>query len=276
MSDLGSRLALDDRQEFERWCASRSRAVYLGDKTVLCRALGSLCLYVPSEDISLAQHLMLDGYWEMWVTQCVGRHVKPGMRCIDVGANIGYYTVLLAELVGNTGRVQAWEPHPLAFRLLETSVVANGFTERVSLRREAASSAEGTADLLAEPTDKPFRLGSSGLPSMLPFQGTSMPVQTRRIDATAFADGPVDFIKIDVEGHEPEVWRGLEGVLGSNPSVVVLMEFTLQAYPDPAGFLDRIQGAGFRLHTVGHDGNPRPASRQALLDAPIEMLWLFR
>ena len=102
------------------------------DDCVLCRVLGRYKMFVDAGDNSLAPHLMLDGLWEMPVTEAVLRSVSQGMTVVDVGANYGYYTMILAELVGPGGRVFAAEPNPRMMSLLDRSVAVNGFADRVT------------------------------------------------------------------------------------------------------------------------------------------------
>ncbi len=67
-------------------------SAYLGDETALCRVLGRYKMFVDTSDNSLSPHLMLDGYWEMWLTEALARAIRPGMTVVDVGANLGYFT----------------------------------------------------------------------------------------------------------------------------------------------------------------------------------------
>jgi hypothetical protein len=73
--------------------------IYLGDYTALTRTIYGHKMYVDTRDVSLAPHLLLDGYWEQWITNIFRELVKPGMTVVDVGANFGYYSVLAASLV---------------------------------------------------------------------------------------------------------------------------------------------------------------------------------
>ena len=74
------------------------QTAYLGDHEALCRVLGRYKIYVDTRDIGIASHLMLEGYWEMWVTQAMMRMVRRGSVVADIGANLGYFTLLLADL----------------------------------------------------------------------------------------------------------------------------------------------------------------------------------
>ena len=80
------------------------------------------------------------------VTTFLKAHVGPGQTAIDLGANIGYFTLLLAQLVGQDGQVVAFEPDPENFQLLERNVRANGYTN-VAVRREAVADYSGRAPL---------------------------------------------------------------------------------------------------------------------------------
>jgi hypothetical protein len=118
VSDLVSALDLkrEARTLNEATIRSLCHSAYLGDNTALCRVLGRYKMYVDSQDFGLSPHLMLDGYWEMWVTEALVSLVRPGMVVADIGANLGYYALLLADLVGDAGMVHAFEltPHGLS------------------------------------------------------------------------------------------------------------------------------------------------------------------
>ena len=135
------------RQKVEAAIRRRVQSVYLGDDVVLARILGRLKIYLNSKDRGFASHLMLDGYWEMWLTQYLARTVKPGMTVIDVGANFGYFTLLLADVVGANGKVVAVEPNCSATALLRETVLLNGFNDRVQIVPEALSATSGSGFL---------------------------------------------------------------------------------------------------------------------------------
>src|SRR5262245_34051536 len=106
------------RAEAERAIKARVQTAYLGHGRVLARVLGEYKIFLSSDDLGFSCHVMLDGYWESWLTLFFMRHIKPGMTVVDVGANFGYYTVLFGGAVGATGRVIAIEPVPSTVALL--------------------------------------------------------------------------------------------------------------------------------------------------------------
>ena len=245
------------RHLFEAEIRSRCQAVTIDDQTVLCRMLGRYKLFVDSRDIGLAPHLMLDGYWEMWCTEFMLRLVRDGQVAVDVGANLGYYTVLLGELVGPEGKVFAVEPNPRLAELCEKNIAVNGFWHNTRMSSLAASDRTGaTLRFQARISDpKNGRI----LPDDAPFVAMTglldLSVQTTRLDD--LVPGAADFIKIDVEGAEEQVWNGMQKLLDRSPNVTVLMEFNAQRCSRPQQTLAEMSDR-FPLRELGLDGVVRP------------------
>ena len=120
--------------------------VYLGDNQALVATRWGAKLVVDTRDSLLAPWLLLDGLWEAHVTGWLHQALGPGDVFVDVGANIGYYTVLGGRLVGKDGRVVAVEAHPGLAQLLRRNVVINGFQERATIWERAAWSSHTTLD----------------------------------------------------------------------------------------------------------------------------------
>ena len=96
-----------ERGDLERLSRQHCHAVRLNERFVICRVLGKYILYADPEDVGLTPHLCLDGFWESWVTIAMARLLQPGWHCVDVGANHGYYTMIMADAVEPSGRVIA-------------------------------------------------------------------------------------------------------------------------------------------------------------------------
>lgn len=128
--------------------------------------------------------------------------VRAGDLVFDVGANLGAYTLLFGQWVGAGGRVYAFEPAPDARHGLERHVAINALSERVIVRPEAMSGAEGTAQFMADGASGANRLTSTS-------RREGCPVRTTTIDAVCASLGrrPA-VIKIDVEGAELDVLKG--------------------------------------------------------------------
>ncbi len=262
-------LKIEERAAVEKYCEARAQAIYLGDHVSLARVLGSLKIYVDTRDQSIAPHLMMEGFWEMWVTQAIANYVRPGMRCIDVGASFGYYTLLLADLTTQKGEVIAYEPNTTAYRLLCASLAVNGFGWAKAFPVAASSEAGRRALFVDE-----HRLGASSLKIFEGHTGTQGVVQAAAIDEL---DDPVDFVKIDVQGHELEVLKGMQRTIARSPKIAIAMEFTPGDHEDPKAALDWIQAQGLSIRNIGTDGIVRPIAEDVALTPETgdhRMLWL--
>lgn len=260
-AEPGSLLTLDDlraaapRAAAQAAVRARCQTVTLDQHTVLCRVLGKYKFFVDSRDIGLSPHLMLDGYWEMWCTEFMLRRIRRGHVAWDIGANLGYYAVLMADLVGPKGKVLALEPNPRLAQLCERSLALNGYWHTATVRRLAAADVSGaTLRFRAAMTDpKNGHLLPPGAPPSGAEQDDDIlevAVRTTRLDD--LSDQPVDFIKIDVEGAEEQVWSGMQGVLDRSPDITVLMEFNAFRCTAPERTLQEIAGR-FALRELGFD-----------------------
>lgn len=149
----------------------------------------------------------------------LSRHVTPGMTVLDVGANIGLYSVFLADLVGNEGRVFAFEPDPALFETALTNIRQNGKENVVKIYNLALGSRTGLATLYRTP----FNSGDNRLSSS-PAHNESVPVKVARLDDVLCGE-KIDFVKVDVQGWEAEVMRGMEQVLRDNPRLTIFFEY---------------------------------------------------
>ncbi|PWS37851.1 FkbM family methyltransferase [Falsiroseomonas bella] len=259
--DAGTLLTLDDlragapRLTLQAAVRARCHAVTLDQHTVLCRVLGKYKFLVDSRDFGLAPHLMLDGYWEMWCTEFMLRCIRPGQVAWDVGANLGYYAVLMADLVGRQGKVLALEPNPRLALLCERTLALNGYWATATVRRLAASDRAGTLRFRAALSDpKNGRLLPEGAPPpAADEEEDTLEVAVRAMSLDEVAEGPVDFIKIDVEGAEEQVWAGMQRVLDRSPDITVLMEFNALRCRAPEETLRAIADR-YRLRELGFDG----------------------
>lgn len=191
----------------------------------------------------------------------VRRLLRPGDHVLDVGANVGFFTLLAANRVGPAGRVLAFEPVPHNIAVLERNLALNGVT-CVEVRPAAAGDHDGEISIGLDHPD-PNETGVSGHYT----QGGSrdaitVPVIT--VDGTLPADAPrLRLAKIDVEGAEPRVLAGMERTLHEHSPDALLMELNPEAL-DRQGFtvddmLGPLRGAGYELRGVtplGRTGGP--------------------
>jgi FkbM family methyltransferase len=150
--------------------------------------------------------------------------LRPGMTIVDVGAHIGFYTLLAASKVAPNGRVFAFEPDPLLFRLLLKNIESNCLQGVVAAVDRAVSDGRlSCAPFFQVPADV-ARTGGSLSPAP-GFACDVIPVDTISLDEF-FADKPstVDLVKIDTEGWEKRVLNGMRGIVRLNPHIKVVIE----------------------------------------------------
>lgn len=252
-----------DRYRAERACRAAAQVAYLGDHTVLSRVLGRYKVYLDTRDRGFAAHLMLDGYWEMWLTQFIARLVEPGMTVVDVGANFGYYSLLMADLIGPAGHLLAVEPNPAAVTMLTRSLELNGFARRSAVISAAAGVREGIGRLfIPDGEPKNAMLVDDGAEAV---GRASIAVPVRPLDALLSNTARVDFLKIDAEGAEEEVIAGLsETIARCRPRIV--LEFNPGRCRDPQALLAWLRAFYPVLRVLNFDAEVVPAGDAKLLD----------
>lgn len=254
--------------------AMRERAVPfpLGPDRMQSRILGQYKFFVHPGDLGFGAHVLGDGYWEIWLTLFMARLIQPGWTVLDVGANFGYYTVLMADRVGPGGRVHAYEPNPVAARFLDDTVEINGFSGRTTIRRAAASDATRGSSTFFVPDREPknARVVPSDFRPVTP--GLLLEVPERRIDDDFHGREPVHFIKIDAEGLEGQILAGAAGLIARDrPHMVV--EFNARR-GDAWGTLEFLLNHYGSLSIVDFDGQARKTALKTLLSENVGEDWL--
>lgn len=190
------------------------------------------------------------GIFEPIETTLLQLLIKTGDRVLDIGANIGYYTVLFADWAGPSGLVHAIEPDPDNFALLDANTEDFQKKGYVHLHQLALGEADGTAKLFRSKDN----IGMHRLYDSVCCDGSSTEVPVCRGDDFALA--PLDFIKIDIEGFELFALRGLSDTLNNSPDVKVLCEFSplsmMEAGIQPLEWLEWIEAHDFSI--IAHNG----------------------
>jgi FkbM family methyltransferase len=198
--------------------------------------------------------------FEPLATKTVKRIVKKGDVVLDIGAHIGYYTLILARLVGEKGRVFAFEPEPNNFALLKKNVEANGYKNVVLIKKAVSDKSQKLKLYLYE---------NSGTHRIHKTKDSYASVS---IDAVKLDDyfksykshdkmysNRVDFIKMDIEGAESAAIKGMKELLQKNNNVKLMVEF----YPKMlAGFgvkpeecLGLLEKQGFKFYDLDEEKN---------------------
>lgn len=179
---------------------------------------------------SLQEFFFLNAENYEFATQAVMRKfLKPGMTAIDIGAHTGFFTLLMADLVGVHGRVYSFEPHPQNYKLLKQNISHNSFSW-VEAHNIALSNKTGQAILSINPVNEGgHSLGDfSNNPDLIGWDRQQLKVRVKTITLDAFVKGhnidQIDFIKMDVEGAECLVIEGARDVLMGEKAPIILCE----------------------------------------------------
>ncbi len=203
------------------------------------------------------------GQYEPETVACFRASLTSGMNVVDIGANLGYFTVIAAGRVGPSGHVFAYEPDPHNFALLKKNIATNSFGHVTTLPI-ALSDTAGSRELFFG--DNQCTLSFSDKKGA----GRSETVETDTLDASLAKLGAprIDIIKMDIEGAEPIAFAGMQETLARNPTLTILFEL----YPnsirrlghDPLAFLQKIVSLGFTLSAIDEDHR----NRASITDLP--------
>ena len=236
-------------------------------------------IYLDQEDMAVSGALALKGF-ESYETDLFRQALKPGMQVLDIGAHIGYYTLLAAKAVGPSGHVYAFEPEPRNNALLRKNVAANSL-KNVSIVDVAASDKAGTHDFYLEKYNKGHHsfgknsataekitvrtntvdnvLGSLSPDGMLQTHGViTYEGMVQPLEAMRSYDKPrVDVVKIDVEGAEPLAFKGMKETIARNPNMTVFAEVYPKCLQNlgttPQAYLEMLTSFGFKLWVIDED-----------------------
>jgi len=234
------------------------------DDTAPVVDLGGVTLELNPEDRTLSATLWSEGVWEKTQTEQLLEQLSPGDTFVDVGANIGYYTVLAARKVGPQGRVFAFEPDPESFALLQRNVERNALSQ-VVVENKAAGAEKGKLELFlstANRGDHRIYDPGGGRPSV-------EVAVVRLDDYFAQAGGPLHAMKIDTRGAECTILDGMTTLLDSHTELSLVLAY----YPgfvramgyQPAECFGDLVARGFTLRSIDDaSGRVEPTTVQAL------------
>lgn len=198
-----------------------------------------------------SMRLSTRGYYEPFITQLIKKIVQKGDIVLDIGAHIGYYTLILAKLVGEQGKVYAFEADPANFALLKKNVEVNGY-KNVILEQKAVSNLPGKVKLyLGKERSAHHSIHKNK------YSGEDYVfVESIGLD-DYFKDISINFAKIDIEGGEFEALKGMPLLLKRSKDLKIITEmvpiFLEQIKITPQQFVEFIQDQGFKIYSLGEE-----------------------
>jgi len=214
-------------------------------------------MHVDPSDYAVGHTIARTGSYEPEVSAALRQVLGQGGTFVDAGANLGWFSLLGASLVGPSGRVIAVEPNPLNVAMLRDSAKDNGF-DNIDVLTVALAARPGSVALETD--------GSNG--RVIPIDGppaepiaASFVVAARPLDDVLSDAGVtrVDAIKIDVEGAEPLVLKGAGSTITRHRPVLISEFYPMALDSSPwgnaHGYLAMLRAFGYRLSVIGSDGD---------------------
>lgn len=212
--------------------------------------IGNNVFVLNQKDVGVSGMLAL-GVYEKFELELFRSTVKTNMTVIDIGANIGLYSVIAGEKASQ-GRVFSYEPENENFSILTENIKKNNLNN-ITAFKIALSNTQGTRSLY-------FTEDNRGTHSFADNRNTnwSISVNTDTLDNSLSMIIPpvtnVDIIKMDVEGAEPLVFEGIKNIISKNPHLILFMEFYPKAIirlgQSPTKFLETLSSLGFSISLI--------------------------
>lgn len=221
-------------------------------------------MYLDPDDQAITPWLR-KGVWEPLETMLFEGEIESGDVVVDVGANVGYYTLIAAKRVGSSGKVYAFEPDPDAFALLRANIELNALTNVVAINKALAAE-PGRLELFRSNTNRgDHRLYDPG-------DGrTAVSVEVTTLDAALADVRGIDLIKVDTQGAECSILAGGTSLLDRERDAGIIMEYTpkyIRAFgQDPPACLRQLSERGFVFYDILEF-----AERKGVVKVPLDTI----
>ena len=217
---------------------------------VLVEVQGSK-MYVKPDDSMVSASLITLGIWEAQETTLFMSLIKPGMTVLDIGANIGYYSMIAAKLVGAQGHVYAFEPDPENYQLIVKSAQVNGYRQVTAFNNAVADDTR-QVELFLDSNNSGHSLSAV---NVIKAAG-SVTVEQVSLD-DFYRQGKlgtkIDFIKIDVQGAEQLAMKGARRVIQECKPIIAMELEPVRLRnmgADPLELLRSLERCGYAFRTI--------------------------
>lgn len=234
---------------------------YLGNNKALTKTVFGHKIVVDTRDMSLAPHILLDGEWEAWIVQVFLNFVKPGMNVVDIGSNVGFYSLLAADKIGPGGTLTCFEANSELASTLFHNLHLNGFHDRSKVVNKAVFSHTKKLDFKIYEN----YMGSSSIwandehAAIYHDKLKTVEIESVSLDEYFKENTKVDLLKIDAEGAEPFILKGAKRLLEANPDIIIIMEFAPSvievSYGSVDQFYEDINGYGLKIYEIKTDSS---------------------
>lgn len=216
------------------------------DLYVSVEVLDNKRIWVNLSDHHVSRNILLHKEWEVNETFFLKNNLKKGQSFLDIGANIGWFSLLAAEIVGKQGSVIAFEPRPDLFNYFLKSIHDSNLYENIEAHNTALGDVRGYMTMSAIDRHNP---GNSSFSTIHDESKQCWNVRVNLLD-DILQDRPVDFIKIDVEGAEPLVFKGASKTLAKEEKPIIMSEIhpkqlKMVSGMQPIDYVNYLEGFGY-------------------------------
>jgi FkbM family methyltransferase len=236
-------------------------ATYLGDGIVLTYLADESPILINSNDYGGPMNLVNGGLYETDNLDVLLSYLKPDSIVLDIGANLGFFTLQLAKRLRAGGYIHAFEPHPRLHDLATRTIYVNGVRNIVTLHNFGLSDRNRAAVFRyprrhlggghIKPEDE-----SDAIDDDTRFEHVASKVY--RLDDVLPRTTKVDLVKIDVEGHELRVLRGMGRIIDRSPNIVILFEKLVVNAGYEAELANYLHTTGLELYGVQTSAQLKP------------------
>lgn len=213
---------------------------------------GSKMFLDPGDSLDLS----INGVYGELDTKIIREEIHEGDIVIDVGANIGYYTLIFAQLVGSSGKVFAFEPEPKNFEILKKNIEINNY-QNIVAEQKIVSDKSGIVKLfIAEHGIVGHRINQQkSSQKFIEVESIILDNYIKKLNL----DNKINFIKIDVEGSEPKVLEGAKEIMQKSNQLKIFTEFNREAVEEygiePKEMIDLFYRNGFKIYLPNYKEN---------------------
>jgi FkbM family methyltransferase len=253
--------------------------VYCGHGRILAHHPKAEFMYLDGADLSITPRIVCNNY-ETNVTKALAWLLMPGFVVVECGANQGFHTLSMANMVSPGGRILAFEPDPRNLAVLRDNITSHYMDNTVTVIAKAACHQNGPLSFYPAKSggqSSLFPLGTDAGPwasCYFPDGDQRIEVEGATIASVLSEYGLVpDFIRLDVEGAEPMALDGMWGLLEKIPNIIVMFEYNSWCinrggYTEPETFIKRLHSIGMRFWRIGYGGEFLVYSSRQIIEIP--------
>lgn len=252
------------------------RGTYIGNRRLLCSPTWGGKLVLPSEDLIATPEMLSINGLEGPLIKFMTENVKQGDTVVDVGANVGYFSVLLTFLIGPQGKLYAYEANPISYKYLADNLTINWVSDRAYIRNVAVYSEETTLSFFT--FEHYHSIGSihyrnRGNDTFYSDKTKEIKVKTITLDKDIPNTEKIDLVKMDIEGAEYHAFMGMQRLLTENVVKTVVFELNknmLEEDWEPfMTLLTDLSNRGRQFFLLSGHGKPVPLLVTQLRDIPF-------